>query len=173
MAYELSDLISDCRRALAERPLDRALDEVSSALTKLVREPAFASEAFAADAPYGRRQLYHDSDYDFYVLAHVQEPGKKGKPHDHGESWAVYGNVTGVTRMTEWRRANDDPDHVALQPVRGYDLCAGAASAFGPRVLHSTEHHEKALVIRVTGTDLDAIPRYHFRTKSDQLLEQA
>jgi hypothetical protein len=28
-------------------------------------------------------------------------------------------------------------------------------------------------VIRVTGTDLDAIPRYRFRPKTDKILERA
>jgi hypothetical protein len=27
--------------------------------------------------------------------------------------------------------------------------------------------------IRITGTDLDAIPRYHFRTKTDKIVEAA
>jgi len=26
-------------------------------------------------------------------------------------------------------------------------------------------------VIRITGTDLDAIPRYHFRAKTDKIVE--
>jgi hypothetical protein len=38
-------------------------------------------------------------------------------------------------------------------------------------VIHSTAHPEKAWVIRVTGTDLDALPRYHFR-KQDRILEK-
>ena len=31
---------------------------------------------------------------------------------------------------------------------------------------------EKAWVIRVTGTDLDAIPRYRFRPKTDKIVEK-
>jgi len=27
-------------------------------------------------------------------------------------------------------------------------------------------------VIRITGTDLDAIPRYHFRAKTDKIVER-
>ena len=36
-------------------------------------------------------------------------------------------------------------------------------------MIHSTAHPEKAWVIRVTGTDLDKLPRYHFR-KQDRIL---
>jgi hypothetical protein len=37
-------------------------------------------------------------------------------------------------------------------------------------VIHSTEHEQKAWVIRVTGTDLDQLPRYRLR-KQDKILE--
>ena len=39
-------------------------------------------------------------------------------------------------------------------------------------MIHSTAHPEKAWVIRVTGTDLDALPRYRFG-KHDRILERA
>ena len=51
-------------------------------------------------------------------------------------------------------------------------LRAGDTRAYGPGVLHSTLHPEKAWVIRVTGTDLDAIPRYRFRPKTDKIVEK-
>jgi len=38
-------------------------------------------------------------------------------------------------------------------------------------VIHSTAHPEKAWVIRITGTDLEAIPRYHFTPRTDRLVE--
>ena len=53
-----------------------------------------------------------------------------------------------------------------MQPVEHYDLTAPADTrAYGPGVLHSTEHPSKAWVIRVTGTDVDAIPRYPLRAR--------
>ena len=48
----------------------------------------------------------------------------------------------------------------------------GRRAAYGPGVIHSTAHPQKAWVIRVTGTDLDKLPRYHFR-KQDKILEKA
>jgi hypothetical protein len=103
----------------------------------------------------------------------VQEPGKAGKPHSHGASWAIYGNAREVTEMTEWRRTNPQSDeHYALAPDKRYGLRAGETRAYGPGVIHSTSHPRKAWVIRVTGTDLDKISRYHFR-KQDKILESA
>ena len=50
--------------------------------------------------------------------------------------------------------------------------CPGETKAYGPGVIHSTAHPKKAWVIRVTGTDLDVLQRYHFG-KQDRMLEQA
>lgn len=172
MAPTLEGFCADCREALRTKPLDGALPVIADRLAALLKQPDFVSRSFSAETPPGKRVLFHDPELDFYVLAHVQAPGKAGKPHDHGASWAVYGTAMGVTRMTDWRRVNGTgADHAELESVRTYDLNPGESFYFGPHILHSTEHPQKAWVVRVTGTDLDAIPRYHFRAKVDQILE--
>ena len=107
------------------------------------------------------------------MLAHVQEGGKTGKPHSHGTSWAIYGNAMNATEMTEYRRVNpESEENVVLEPASKYALRPGQTRSYGPDVIHSTAHPQKAWVIRVTGTDLDKLPRYHFR-KQDRVLEKA
>lgn len=172
MLLTLDKFCSDCRETLQGRPLFDALTAIAGRLSELLKEPDFIDQSFSPDAPPGKRVLFHDSALDFYVLAHVQAAGQKGKPHDHGASWAVYGTAAGLTRMTDWRRVNDPSEPFAeLEPVRSYDLKPGEALFYEPRALHSTQHFEKSWVIRVTGTDLDAIPRYRFRPKIDRMLE--
>jgi hypothetical protein len=172
MAYTLDDFCTDTRAALEAHPLDAALPAIADRLSRLLLNPAFVAETFDDDMAPGRRVLYHDPDLDFYVLAHVQEGGKTGKPHSHGSSWAVYGNAKNVTDMTEWRRTNrESDDHVDLVATSSYGLGPGQTRAYGPNVIHSTAHKEKAWVIRVTGTDLDKMPRYHFGRK-DRILER-
>src|SRR5215467_1787299 len=61
-------------------------------------------------------------------------------------------------------------DFYVLVASSQYGLAPGQTRAYGPNVIHSTAHKEKAWVIRVTGTDLDKLPRYHFR-KQDKILE--
>jgi hypothetical protein len=39
-----------------------------------------------------------------------------------------------------------------------------------PHVIHSTAHPEKAWVIRVTGTDLDHLPRFRFHPQRDKIV---
>lgn len=76
--------------------------------------------------------------------------------------------------MTEWRRVNGENEaaHV-LEQSDLYKLEPGQVRAYGPNVIHSTRHPHPAWVIRVTGTDLDHLPRYHFNRNRDRILEQA
>src|SRR5215470_15061643 len=117
MAYTLDNFCTDAHALLKAKPLAEALPQVAEQLSTLLVNRQFVAETFNDDMPPGKRVLYHDQELDFYVLAHVQEGGKKGKPHSHGSSWAIYGNAKAVT-----------------------------------------------------GTDLDKLPRYHFR-KQDKILE--
>jgi hypothetical protein len=172
MAYTLDEFCSESRALLKAQPLMDALAQMSERLGRLLSNSVFVAETFSDDMPPGRRVLYHDPEADFYVLAHVQEGKKTGKPHSHGASWAIYGNAREHTEMTEWRRVNaESEDHAVLEEVSRYRLEPGQTKAYGPGVIHSTAHPEKAWVIRVTGTDLDVLPRYHFR-KQDRILEK-
>lgn len=97
MAYELANFCADARASLKAKPLAGALDDMAVNLRKLLANSDFVRETFKDDTPVGKRELFHDAETDFYVLAHVQEPGKKGNPHSHGNSWAIYGNAKAFT----------------------------------------------------------------------------
>jgi hypothetical protein len=149
------------------------LADIAQSLKPLLRDHEFASLAFP-DSTVRKRVLFHDADTDVYVLAHIHEAGKRGRPHSHGASWAVYGNVLGVTDMTEWRRINPEGEpHAVLEPSSHYRLNPGDTRAYPPYLIHSTAHPEHARVIRITGTDLDQIPRYGFDPAHDRILQSA
>jgi hypothetical protein len=103
MPYTLKEFCADLSTILKSKRED-GLSDIASKLSVLLANPAFVSETFSDDTPTGRRELWHDPETDVYVLAHVQEGAKVGKPHSHGASWAIYGTARGVTEMTEWRR---------------------------------------------------------------------
>jgi hypothetical protein len=173
MAYTLADFCTDLSATLQAKG-QSGLPNIAQKLSVLLKNPDFVAATFSEDTPIGRRELWHDPATDAYVLAHVQEGGKVGKPHSHGASWAIYGTARGVTEMTEWRRVNPAHEEGAvLENSRQYALGPGDTHAYSSSTIHSTAHPQKAWVIRVTGTDLDAIPRYHFRHKTDKILENA
>lgn len=174
MAYTLQDFCQDSHDILAgDAPLQQRIDAVAQKLGGLLLEPGFVASTFSAGTPPGRRELFHDPDLDFYVLAHVQEGGKRGSPHSHGASWAIYGNATDLTRMREFRRVNAEGEEAwVLEQTAEYDMRTGDTKAYGPGHIHSTEHPQTCWVVRVTGTDLDQIPRYRFRKLRDRVLEK-
>ncbi|MBX9759749.1 MAG: hypothetical protein K2Y29_13320 [Beijerinckiaceae bacterium] len=174
MAYTLQQFCADSNAALKAQPLDKAIDAIAGKLTDLLKNEDFVKATFSDDTPAGKRDLYHDPEFDFYVLAHVQDGGKRGTPHSHGTSWAIYGNINGVTEMTEYRRTNPESEEAAILEVTDkYGIGAGQTRGYGPNKIHSTAHPEKCWVIRVTGCDLDHLPRYKFRKFRDQILETA
>lgn len=174
MAYDLNQFCRDSRAALEQGPLQAALQRIAADLRKLLANEEFVRATFNDDLPAGKRELYHDEKTDFYVLAHVQAPGKAGAPHSHGNSWAIYGNARGHTDMTEYKRVNPESEEaVTLAVSDKYSIHAGESRGYGPGKIHSTAHPEKAWVIRVTGTDLDHLPRFHFKKSRDTLLESA
>jgi predicted metal-dependent enzyme (double-stranded beta helix superfamily) len=173
MAYALEDFCRESREALrAPEGLTAALPAMERALARLLANEAFVAQAFGGGQDFAKKVLHHDAELGFYVLAHVHGGPKEGPPHSHGSSWAVYGTARGVTGMKEWERVNpvDEPGTVLRVRAR-YDLGAGQSRAYGPHAIHSTIHPHTAWVIRVTGTNLDELPRYRFSKARDRIVE--
>jgi hypothetical protein len=61
--------------------------------------------------------------------------------------------------------------HAVPEKARQYVLRPGQTEAYSSGLIRSTAHPQKVWVIRITGTDLDAIPRYHFSAKTDKIVE--
>jgi hypothetical protein len=89
MAYTLDKFCAEARTLLKRQPLSDALEGIAERLARLLSNPQFVAETFDDDMPPGRRVLHHDGETDFYVLAHIQESKRAGKPHSHGSSWAM------------------------------------------------------------------------------------
>ncbi len=164
MAYSLENFCSDAHDALSADRGHTGRERVRRHLEALLANPEFVAE-YLADAAAGKKVVHHDPDTDFYVMVHgSDEYDRVGKPHDHGQSWAIYGQATGVTNMTEWRRLDDgnSEDHAELEVAKEFTLSPGVVALFDPGTIHSTAHPQPARWIRVTGTDLDHIKRFRY-----------
>jgi hypothetical protein len=163
MTYSLDAFCEDCRTALKTDHGPGGREAVRQNLERLLAEPAFLDK-HVLSAPPGRHTLYEDPELDFVVLAHINPKGHKSPPHDHGASWAVYGQATHYTDMTEWRRTDrtSDPGPARIEVVRQYRLEPGHAGTYDIRAIHNIEFPDGARFVRVTGTDLERIPRLKF-----------
>src|SRR3989440_8686003 len=168
MPYDLDQFVADCRTSLARDPGPKGREEVRVALERLLSNEQFVEEYCGANVPRGLKVLYEDPKLGFQILAHVNDKARVSPPHDHGASWAIYGQATKYTDMIEWEREDDGADLscAKLKPAKKYRLDAGHAGLYQDGKIHSIDYPEKSRFIRVTGTDLDKIERVRFDLKT-------
>jgi hypothetical protein len=168
MAYDLEQFIADCRTTLSRDPGPAGREQVRLNLEKLLANPDFIRDHCGDDQPRGLKVLYEDPGLGFQVLAHINDKARVSPPHDHGESWALYGQATKYTDMTEWQREDDgsDPKRAKLKPIKQYRLMPGKAGIYQNGAIHSIDYPEHARFVRVTGTNLDKIKRIKIDPKT-------
>jgi hypothetical protein len=161
MAYTLDRFIADCKSSLTRDPGPAGREQVRGNLEKLLANPEFLAKYAGDDQPHGVKVLYEDTKLGFQVLAHINNKAHKSPPHDHGASWAIYGQATQYTDMTEWTRRDDgrNPNRAELKPAKQYRLNPGQAGIYQDGAIHSIDYPDRARFIRVTGTDLEKINR--------------
>jgi len=174
MAYTLEEFCRDCHDALRKDPGDGGRETIRRHLERLLQNKPLVEEHCAPDRPMGTYTLYHDPELDFHVLAHCFGKGSKSPPHDHGHSWAVYGQARHHTDMTVWGRTDDGKQkgHAELEVRQQYRLKPGDAGVFHPGDIHSIEFPDGARFIRVTGTDLNRVDQAIYNLK-DQTVKIA
>lgn len=150
MSYSLEDFCADTRTILQAHDDHDGRDQVRQNLERLLKDPDFCAEHAGPDTEQGMRQIYEDPDLGFCVLAYNMAAPRTSPPHDHGDSWAVYGQAAGHTDMTIWSAADD-----GIEPVRTFRLEAGQAGLFDVREIHSIEYTSGAKFVRVTGVDMN------------------
>ena len=170
MSYDLDQFIADCRSILADNPGPAGREQVRQKLEHLLVEPEFQAR-YCKDAQPGLTVLYEDPRLGFQILAHVNAKARVSPPHDHGASWAIYGQATKHTDMIEWAREDDrkDPKHAKLKPIKKYRLTPGMAGIYQDGAIHSIDYPDHARFIRVTGTNLDKIDRIRIDPKTGEV----
>jgi hypothetical protein len=163
MAYTLEEFCRDCSANLKADTSPGGREAVRRDLEHLLANQAFVAEHVMPAAP-GRHTLYRDPELGFVVLAHIHPKGNKSPPHDHGRSWAVYGQVTAYTDMTEWRRVDggNGAGTAELEVARRYRLEPGRAGVYDIGAIHAIDYPDDARFVRVTGTDLEHVPRLKY-----------
>ena len=91
--------------------------------------------------------------------------GAKGsKPHDHGPSWAIYGQAAGETIMTDWdclaRPTETAPGKA--KHVRDYSMLPGDAYLYDIGVLHSPRREGATRLLRIEGMNMEKVKRFPY-----------
>ena len=167
MSYSLEQFCDDCHAAIKADPGDGGREVIRQNLEKLLHNEEFVAANCGPDAERGVHTLYEDPELGFVVLAHIYEKGVESPPHDHGPSWAVYGQAQKHTDMTVWQETEDgDP---IVEPAETYRLDPGMAGTFNPRDIHSIKFPDGARFVRITGTDLNTVAQRRFDLKNNKV----
>jgi hypothetical protein len=161
MSYSLQDFSRDARGILKAGSGRPEVEKVKTHMERLLADPQFVREYFGDRQPLGLHRIYVDSQLGFEMMTYRYTEARKSNPHDHGDSWAIYGQVAEYTEMTLWQRTDDgaDPDCAKLKAGTPYRLIPGKAGVYYGRELHSTATPVNTRYLRVTGTDLENIER--------------
>ncbi len=164
MSYTLDEFAADCHATLSSDPGPGGREKVRRQLCDLLREDDFVGAHCGPDVSPGTSLLYEDDQLGFQIVAHIMGDAYDGGPHDHGASWAIYGQAVGYTDMTEWKRLDDGTtEGVAdIEKAKEYRLERGDAGIFDDFKIHSISYPAGARFIRVTGVDLSTIARARF-----------
>ncbi len=101
MAYTLEQFAAACRRILADDPGIAGRQKICALLQDVLKDETFIAAHLTDDTPE-RKIIYEDRELGFCILAHAYQGAKASAPHDHGPSWAIYGQARGETEMSDW-----------------------------------------------------------------------
>ena len=163
MAYTLEQFASTCRTILEADPGPEGRKKVCAVVQDVLKDKAFVAKHLGDDVPE-RKILYEDPTLGFCILAHVNRGAKESNPHDHGTTWAIYGQAEGSTVMSDWdvlsRPTADKPGTVRLKGT--YPLEPGMAHVYNEGDVHSPRRDGPTRLIRIEGQNTDRIKRYPY-----------
>jgi len=163
MGYTLEQLSSTCRDILTVDRGPEGRKQVCAVIQDVLVDTAFTG-TYLVDGGPERKILYEDPELGFCILAHVHQGAKESPPHDHGPSWAIYGQAQGKTVMSDWAlveaASEDKPGKVRY--VRSYTLEPGMAHVYNEGDLHSPRRDGPTRLIRVEGRNMDHVRRLRY-----------
>jgi predicted metal-dependent enzyme (double-stranded beta helix superfamily) len=161
MALTVDQFAEDCRQILSQDSSESGLEKVRLVVEKFLADQEFIDEHFGPDNDSNRTVLYEDPEFEFCICAHVFKGSNEAPPHDHGPTWAIYGQATGQTVMTEFEKvaAPDGDTPGKVQPTKSYDLDPGMAVAYPIGRLHSPKRAGETRLIRIEGKDVTKLKR--------------
>ena len=167
MSYSLEQFAGDIRGALKSDPGTGGKEAVCKLVSKVLLDKDFVDKHLTADQCKPRKVLYEDPELGFCICGHVYDGPAHGKPHDHGESWAIYGQASETTEMTDWKivEKGDGAKPNLVEPLRTYTMKPGDQHLYDVHDVHSPRRDGPCKLIRIEGKNLDHVKRTNIKAK--------
>ena len=163
MPRTLETLAGTVKGLLEAGPISEQAPEICAALRDYLTDKMFVSDHLPdrADGEHPREILYEDPDLGFCICGHVYRDAAESGPHDHGSSWAIYGQAEGTTEMTDWAiiEPGNADDPALVSPKEIYTLSPGDAYFYDVGAVHSPRRQAATRLIRIEGANLDHVKR--------------
>jgi hypothetical protein len=163
MPHTLESFSAECRTVLKADSGPAGRSKVCELLKPVLLDKAFVDAHFPANAPE-RKILYEDPELGFCIVAHHYQGPKSSPPHDHGPSWAIYGQARGETQMSEFDRVEAATATTTgkARKSKTYLMTPGSAYLYDIGALHAPTRTDSTDLVRIEGTNMDHVKRFKF-----------
>jgi hypothetical protein len=164
MSFTLDSFAADVHRVLQEDPSPAGREKVRDLVEEALKDKQFIA-TYVNDNTPDRQVIYEDPELGFCVCAHVNRDAREANPHDHGSSWAIYGQAFGETEMSDWEvvepAADGKPGKV--RRARTYALKPGMAHIYNEGDVHSPKRVAATGLLRIEGKNTAKMKRLAYK----------
>jgi hypothetical protein len=164
MGFTLESFASECHRILKEDPSPTGREKIRNLVQEALKDKTFIA-SYVNDNTPDRQVIYEDPELGFCICAHVNRDAREANPHDHGSSWAIYGQAFGETEMSDWEvlepAAEGKPGTVRRAKV--YTLKPGMAHIYNEGNVHSPKRVAVTGLLRIEGKNTQKMKRFAYK----------
>ncbi len=136
--------VVDLRTIWAAKPdIQSRMETARPALERLVRDDGLKALSANWPSTEGGKNLllYVDPDHGFAINAVVRVPGRKGRPHDHGGAWVLYGVLDGTESLERYDRIDDGskPGYAEIKMTSVTTGSQGKVDLVPPHDIHAEQ----------------------------------
>jgi predicted metal-dependent enzyme (double-stranded beta helix superfamily) len=150
-----------CHEILKQGHGPDELEQVRRDLERMLANEDFLAAHLGPGADEARKIIYQDPELEFCILAHVFSGANQSPPHDHGPTWAIYGQAEGSTEMTEYRVVEpyEGGEPGKVEAAKTYRLDPGMAVAYEAGAIHAPKREGETRLIRIEGKNVTTLTR--------------
>jgi len=164
MNFTLETFASEVQKLLQNDSSPMGREKVRDLVQEALKDEKFIG-TYVNDNTPDRQVVYEDPQLGFCICAHVNRDAREANPHDHGASWAIYGQAFGETEMSDWEvleaAAEGKPGKVRRGRV--YTLKPGMAHIYNEGDVHSPKRVAATGLLRIEGKNTQKMKRFAYK----------